>query len=214
MNFFCLLRRFLAGLSAGAALFLAASCLGAGADITLKRDGSGTMNLEYRLSRVAESLGKQDCNENWPPVPLGRADFERTVRRIDGLSLRSFSTRAEGQDVVYRAGLGFSGPAALVRFLDPSGISAFTPGEDRNRLTLVIPGGGGQSGAELADLFRELSAGYSLELRFSLPREAELSLRPSLPPGAAIQPRGKKVFFKTPLSGLLESPGVTLDIVW
>jgi hypothetical protein len=211
MNFFCRLRP---AIAAVAALLLAASCLGAGAEITLKQDGSGAMNLEYRLSRAAESLGKQDGNDNWPLLPLGRADFERTIRRIDGLSLRSYSARPEGKDLVYRARIGFSSPAALLRFLDPSGKSAFTPGEDRNRLSLVIPRGG-QISPELRDLFRELSEGYALELRFSLPREAELSLRPSLPAGAEIQGRGKKVFFKAPLSGILEGSGdLIIDLVW
>ena len=61
------------------------SCLGVSADITIKADGSGKIALEYRVSQALESLGKLDGNG--PAIPVGKADFERSVSRIPGLRL-------------------------------------------------------------------------------------------------------------------------------
>ncbi|GHT76702.1 hypothetical protein FACS1894124_8630 [Spirochaetia bacterium] len=69
------------------------SCIGMSADITIRRNGSGVLALEYRMSRELESLGKLDGNERWLPIPVGKADFERTTDRIPGLALKSFSSK-------------------------------------------------------------------------------------------------------------------------
>jgi hypothetical protein len=97
---------------------LLGSCAGSRSDITIRRDGSGTINLEYRISRLAESLGKQEGNEAWPPLPAAKADFERSVDRIAGLKIRSFSTKAEEKDVVHTIRMDFAHPQALLGFLD------------------------------------------------------------------------------------------------
>jgi hypothetical protein len=198
---------------------LAASCLGAGAGISFRRDGSGTITLEYRISRLAESLGRLDGNEGWPIVPLGRADFERTVKRLDGLSLRSYRARDEGEDRVIRAGLDFANPRALAAFLSP-GRASYAEEGGRRRLSLDLGAGAGIS-AELRELFSRVSAGYFLELNFSLPAEGELSLLDgqgaprSLPAGAELKGRGKQLSFKAPMAVLAaETGGLRAVLSW
>jgi hypothetical protein len=70
------------------------SCIGVKADITINADGSGKLALEYRVSNMVEALGKLDGNERWQTVPLGRADFERTLARLPKLRLSSFPRQA------------------------------------------------------------------------------------------------------------------------
>ena len=45
-----------------AIMLLLSSCMGVQADIALNSDGSGILVLEYRFSRLLESLGKLDGN--------------------------------------------------------------------------------------------------------------------------------------------------------
>ncbi|MDR1929448.1 MAG: hypothetical protein LBQ44_02355, partial [Treponema sp.] len=115
------------------------SCIGTGADINLRQDGSGTLKLEYRMAKDLESLGKFDGNERWPPLPAGRADMERSVKRIEGLSLRSFSSREEGKDLVNSFQLEFSNTEALSAFLDSTGQKVRIDMRGR-RVVLTFPG--------------------------------------------------------------------------
>jgi hypothetical protein len=198
------------------------ACLGIGSEITLRRDGSGTARLEYRLSRELESLGKLDGNAPWPPVPVGKADFERTAARIPGLALRSFASSAEGTDTVCRVTLDFAGAAALTRFLDAAGQGAsLTRDGGRNLLALQIGGGRPAVSADLGELAALLSSGYSLDLAFSLPSPAELTLtgeagRPlAAPPHWRIAAAGTRVSFSAPMGDLLLFDGpLFLEIRW
>jgi hypothetical protein len=105
-------------------LVLMNSCLGAEVEISMHADGSGKIALEYRVSQMLESLGRLDGNERWPSVPVGKADFERTVARIPGLRLLSFSSKEApsankilgGKDLVTKVSLEFKNAAALLAF--------------------------------------------------------------------------------------------------
>jgi hypothetical protein len=150
------------------------SCFGAEASIAIRRDGSGTIDLEYRVAQALESLGKLDGNERWPPVPAGRADFERSAARVAGLSLASFSSSRTERDVVYQVRLNFETLEALASFLDAYGSRAVLSREgERNVLTLRIGEGNGDTlDKDLLALASSAFEGYRLFLRFSLPASA------------------------------------------
>lgn len=97
------------------------SCVGVSSKITLNQDGSGIIQMEYRISGELESMGKADGNDKWLPVPVGRADLERTAARVSGLSLVSYSTRVSGKDSVHSAEFSFASIEALSAFLDSQG---------------------------------------------------------------------------------------------
>ena len=161
------------------ALFFLTSCLGASMDITIRADGSGRVVLEYRVSQALESIGRLDGNERWPAIPVGRADMERSVARIPGLRLSSFSARtlpaaAGGTDLVTRAVLDFAEMDALLAFLDATGGRAsFAPSAGRRgagglRLVLLDPSPPIQN-RELLSLIREVSEGYEISVRVRAP---------------------------------------------
>jgi hypothetical protein len=194
-------------------LLLLSSCVGVGADLTIRADGSGLIELEYRISRFAESLGKLDGNEGWPLVPVGRADFERTVSRVEGLKLRSFSSKDDGKDLVNTVKLEFADAKALLRFLDASGQRASLLEENgQRRLTLILSSGAERLSPEVLDVFTLVSAGYSLRLSFTVPGKGSLSLSDAEgnpvkdAPGTLVS-SGKKVSFTCPLGDLLASRG-------
>jgi hypothetical protein len=206
------------------AALLFSSCVGVSMEIVTRQDGSGTIALEYRLSRELESLGKLDGNENWPPIPVGKADLERSAARIAGLTLRSFNERTTPADRIYQAKFDFANSEALLGFLDSSGQRATLDKEGgKNRLVLSFNDSAGQIDLdpELLDLVGESFAGYALDFAITLPRTPELraadgsgGFTGSPPVGTALI-QGNKVFFSTAMADLLsaQSPA-RLEIVW
>jgi hypothetical protein len=206
------------------AALLFSSCVGASMEIVARQDGSGTITLEYRLSRELESLGKLDGNENWPPVPVGKADFERSAARIEGLTLRSFSERATPADRIYQAKFDFANLEALLGFLDSSGSRASLAREGgRNRLVLSFNDSAGRLDVdpELLELAVAAFEGYALDFSITLPRPPQLRVAggsgdftDSPPEGAALL-RGNRVSFSAPMADLFSAQNPELlEIVW
>jgi hypothetical protein len=202
-------------------VMLLSSCIGVNADIVLRANGSGSATLEYRVSRLLEGLGKLDGNSNWPIIPTGRADIERTVKRIDGLKLVSFSAKEDERDALYTIKLDFADTEALVHFLDATGQRAtLTRDGAKTRLSLTLTGGFPYTDPDLLALFTTVSAPYSIALSFSTPTDAALSLstatgNPLDTSDAVVVSKGKKVSFTTPLPALLNhKDGAALDLVW
>jgi hypothetical protein len=189
-------------------LFVLGSCIGVRADISLRDNGSGRLDLEYRIDRTLDSLGKLDGNERWPTVPAGRADFERSLRRLPGMRLLSFSTREEEKAILNRAALEFDNIESLCRFLDASGGGALLSREgNRVSLTLILNTGMEGLDPDLAALVQSLCEGYRVEMSLSVPGEAELAFtdgtggRADPPAGAVL--RGKTVSFGTGAGNVL-----------
>jgi hypothetical protein len=203
-----------------AVLLCLGSCIGVSADIALNADGSGTLTLEYRLSRLLKTLGEQDGNERWYPLPVGEADFERTLARLPGMSLLSFSTKDDGKDVMVTAKTRFADPASLAAFLDAYGEGAvYTKTSNSSRLLLALYEGGKEANKELEALFAEAAEGYSVAIRLALPAEGTLSLldRNGRPLSAAgeIKAEGRNLSFALPLAEIFTArDGLSLDFRW
>jgi hypothetical protein len=206
------------------AVLVLSSCVGASMEIVVRRDGSGTIALEYRLSRDFEALGKLDGNEGWPVIPLGKADFERSAARIEGLSLRSFSEKTDASEVVYQAQFDFATPEGLVRFLDGAGQRASLVREgERNHLVLSFNNAAGsvEVDEELLELVASSFEGYALVFGVTLPQTPELRVvdrngasLDSPPAGTALL-QGNRVSFSAPMADLLSAPEpALLEIVW
>jgi hypothetical protein len=201
---------------------LLSSCIGVKADIVLKAAGSGTITLEYRLSRLAESLGKLDGNERWPTVPLGKGDFERTAARIDGLTVRSFSTKNDGKDTINTITLDFADLSSLVQFFDATGQRAVLVQEQgKSRLLLTLIAGGSRFEPDVLELFTAAAQGYSVSLFFTAPEEGTLGVYDNTgtslgnASGVTVTPKGKTVSFQSPLGGLFAfTHGARVELGW
>ena len=195
------------------------SCLGASADITLRADGSGKITLEYRVSQMLESIGRLDGNERWPAIPVGKADFERSLARIPGLRMKSFkaSGAGHGADLVTKATLEFKDNGALLAFLDSTGGHAsLIQDNGKNTLRLVFADpSAGINDEDLLSLLREISAGYEICFSLSAPGGANLSVSPASFSAARLVSQGKKVSFAIGLGDLLGlKDGLAVEIVW
>jgi hypothetical protein len=205
-------------------VFFFGSCIGVSADITIRKNGSGFITLEYRVSGELESLGKLDGNARWPPVPAGRADFERTVARIPSMRINSFSSKKRDGDLINRVKLHFGDTGALLKFLDALGTGASLTRENgRNLLALDFGGGEVPADPTLAELAAETLAGYSLSLAidagaegevFLVDRNGEIRGTESLPSGWVLR-SGRKMLFSAPVGDLVAGPeAVRLLIRW
>jgi hypothetical protein len=204
-------------------LLIFSSCIGISADIQMNRDGSGRMILEYRFSRISESVGRLDGNERWNIIPTGRADLQRTVDRIEGLRLTSFSSREDEYDTVNRATLDFNDTDALLKFLDPQGRRAkFTRENNANKLQLILNEPiSSQIDGDLLALMKQVSMGYKASVSFSAPGSAQLTLtdgagNPLPPPsGAQVVPSGRKVSVTLDTAEILNlSGGLGVIFTW
>ncbi|MCL2179617.1 MAG: hypothetical protein FWB83_00670 [Treponema sp.] len=176
------------------------SCIGASIDIEMNRNGSGKLTIEYRVSRTAESIGRLDGNEGRPIIPTGRTDWERTVSRIDGLRMASFSSRENPPDIVYNIALEYDNPQALLRCLDPSGRSYIRTENNASRLCLIfnesVPE---ELNGDLLSLARSVSDGYNFSITFRTDRNSTLSITDghgnpaSVPRSAEITSPGRRV---------------------
>jgi hypothetical protein len=187
-----------------------ASCVGIDAEVEFRPDGSGRATLEYRISRMVESMGKLDGNEAFLPLPVGRTDFERTVARVRGLSLVSFSSKETETDLIVSAVLSFTEPAALVAFLDATGRSAsFEADGPSRKLRLRLAEGGGPLDPDLERLVQTVFKGYDVKLRIKTPTAASSSA-----PGT-VAADGKTATYEAPVSDILSSKEpISWEISW
>ena len=204
-------------------LIFLSSCIGVTADIQMRKDGSGRIILEYRFSHIAETIGRLDGNEKWPLIPAGRADFERTIGRIPGMKLVSFSSRGDSKNTVNKVTLDFKDTESLLKFLDPSGRRAFVSRENSvNKLHLTLSEGGSLSlNPDLLDLMKQTSAGYRIGITFSSAGNSTMTLtggsgkETTLPAAVEIVPSGKKVSLSIETARILSiTDGLGVVIGW
>ena len=208
-------------------VFLLSSCFGINADIVLNPNGTGTITLEYRISKSLDSLGKLDGNERWNTIPVGKADFERTLDRLPEIKLLSFSLKEDGNDIVIAAKMEFQSLRGLFAFLDASGRRVSFSGDARSgRMLLTLSEGRmnripADKNPNLAKLMADICEGDSVRMSMTFPGEGSLAVSDSRGkpltaiPGSEIIPGGKKVSCSFPLYEVLSSAeGLNVEFRW
>jgi len=99
-----------------AALALLTSCIGIDSRLAVHDNGSGTLSLTYRVSQVVTELGTASTGRSAVPLPLSRADFERSLAATDGkVRLTGFDRSENEKDITIHAELSFDSVDALAR---------------------------------------------------------------------------------------------------
>ena len=218
-----LLKRLLPLFFLAALLLIFNSCFGISADIQMKKDGSGRITLEYRFSRMADSIGRLDGNANWPVIPVGHADWERTAARAGGTKLVSFSSREDKNDIVNKVVLDFENPESLLKLLDPGGKRASVVRDNNSgKLNIIINEPvSSQINDDLLELIRQVSTGYKFKLSFSADRNSSLTLTDGSentitpPVEAKVISSGKKVSLEIDTGEILRmSDGLGVSFGW
>ncbi|MDR1287383.1 MAG: hypothetical protein LBK08_07220 [Treponema sp.] len=204
------------------ALFLSllffVSCFGFDAEIEIRENGA-VLNLEYRVSSRLEETGKLDGNEQWPMLPAGRRDFERTAARLKGTHLKSFSSKITGNDLVTRVSLEFDSIETLVSFLDAAGEDvSYTTANGKNVLSMtLLRAGGAPRGGEDRSFITAAFEGYAAVISLKSPGAAVVPTdgggkRIDIP-GASVTGGGAS--FSVPMGDLLSfGAPVALEFTW
>jgi hypothetical protein len=151
------------------AVFLS-SCVGVKTDISINKDLSGIVSMEYTVSEELLKLGTLDGNEAWPIIPTGKADVERAVSRVKGLSLKSFSEKQKGKDRVFSVSFNFENIESLCYYLNGAGQSVFYKTEGGGPVLSFETGGKGTNlQSDLSELALSSFEGYNFELTVSPP---------------------------------------------
>lgn len=191
--------KFLAAVLAASAL---ASCVGVDAAVEVQANGSGRVALDYRVSRMVESMGKVEGDDRSLPLPLTRAGFDAVMARVPGMSLRSYSASEDEVDLRVKAELGFSDVAALASFLNAVGRKSASVSEGgRRSLSLTVSEGGGPLDPDLQNLVTAVFRGYSVKIRVIAPSDAAAVVQGL--PGSASSSSGRSASFEASLSDLL-----------
>jgi hypothetical protein len=205
------------------------SCIGLSLNIQMNRDGSGKLTMEYRISKMINSLGALDGNESMPSVPVGRADWERTVERVPGARLASYSSVEEKQDTVIKVVIDYKDEQALLLLLDPFGekVSINRQGQS-GKLDLILLDGSASNSIdysnydqELIDLMRVFADGYNFSISFSGQENSTMIVTDgagnTVPAQSSAQTvlSGKKVSYSIGIMDLLDiKDGLGLRFTW
>ena len=201
-------------------VLLLCSCLGINTDIVLNQNGSGTITLEYHISKALDSLGKLDGNERWNTIPVGRADFERTLARLPDMKLLSFSSKEDEKDLIIHAKMEFSSTKGLLAFLDAGGRRSVFSGDGKSgSIALTLSEGTENKNAGLAALIAQISESYTFRMSMTFPGEGNLSVCDSkgtpLNSGNESVKKGKTVSCSLPLREiLLSTEGIVVSFNW
>ncbi len=92
------------------------SCVGIDSRMTIREDGSGTLALNYRVSQLVADLGTTSSEKGVVPLPLARADFERSLQASQGrVRLTKFERTENEKDISIRVELAFDSLDALAQ---------------------------------------------------------------------------------------------------
>jgi hypothetical protein len=186
-------------------------------EITLKADGTGTLRATYRISREFMEIGAQDGNARWPAVPVGRADFERSIDALEGLTLVSYSAKEEGPDLLCNALVGFSKLEDALPLLDYGGGAAGIVRGEKLSLVLRLTGGRepgtGIPPPDFLATMEEAFRGYDFSLSLISPSPVEMRVRGEKGPRA--KQDGRKAGFSIPMYELISRPDpLTVEFVF
>lgn len=98
------------------ALAFLTSCIGIDSRLTIRDNGSGNLQLIYRISQLVANLGLSSTGKSAIPLPVTRADFERSIAASEGkVRLTRFDRSENEKDITIRVELTFDSLEALAK---------------------------------------------------------------------------------------------------
>jgi hypothetical protein len=157
------------GIGLLAILVLVGACIGVESDVTFKNDGSGTLRLEYRISKALIEMGKEGEGET--PLPFSEEEMRAAVEGNPKVRLTELSQREDEQDVYIVSEFGFDRieDFADIEEFDDMPMTLERAGGQNTFRMLITEGNGGadeessdETNAEMQAMFEQMFAGYEL----------------------------------------------------
>jgi hypothetical protein len=108
------------------AVFFLAGCLDLDTEITVEPDGSGVLQLEYRISKMISNLRKTGTETGPIPLPVDEEDFRNAAQAVPGLTLEGYSREEDEELITITAAMNFESIEALNTFYSMSGNQTVT----------------------------------------------------------------------------------------
>lgn len=97
-------------------LALLSSCIGVDSRLTVRDNGSGTLQLTYRISQLVANLGVSSTGKSAIPLPVSRSDFDRSLAASNGkVRLARFDKSEDEKDITIQAEIAFDSLDSLAR---------------------------------------------------------------------------------------------------
>jgi hypothetical protein len=201
------------------------SCIGVSLSIQMNKDGSGKLTMEYRISKMLDKLGSLDGNESRPTVPLGKEDWERTINRIPGAKLASYSDVEDKQDSIIKVVVDYKDDHSLLLLLDSFGEKASINRQGQSgKLDIVLIKDTTNESSydeDLLELMRIFMEGYNLTISLNSPVNSTLVVTDGsgnvIPAQSSAKtvPSGKLVSYSIGIMDLLDiKGGLGLRFAW
>ena len=112
----------------GVAILLS-SCIGIKSSVLFNRDGTGTINMEYRISKMLTEMGEGDADM---PLPVSEEELKNALSGHPNLTLKKVSQREDDNDVYITSEIQFQK------------ISEFTDIESFGQMPMSLEAEGGE----------------------------------------------------------------------
>ncbi len=168
-----------------AALAALTSCIGIDSRLTIRDNGSGTLSLTYRISQIVADLGISSTGRPVVPLPVARADFERSLAPTGGkVRLSSFSRTENEKDITIHAELAFDSVDALskVAAFQDADLKLAASGSQRQLSQLVARAPQAPLSDDNKRMLETLFDGYDLTFVIEAPRPIQSSTLGTLSP--------------------------------
>jgi hypothetical protein len=203
------------------ALMLAA-CLGTETGINIKRDGSGTINMTYRLANELFMLETLPSNDGEPPFPVGKEDIERTFSRIPGMEMTSYSEKEDEGDRIFSIAAKFDSLDALASYLDGQGdLAAIRYDGGMTSLSMNLGVDSSSLDPDLTPMLPIIFDGYYMDFKISFPRSCTVSYTDKdgaelpAPPYGETSTTANSVSFHAPMADTLAETGTAvMTVTW
>jgi hypothetical protein len=191
-----------------------ASCIGIEATTKMDAKGSGTLSMEYQISNEFAQIGALETTSSLP-LPLSRTDIEKSLEKIDGVQLKSYSQNSKANNIIVSFSLAFDSPSHLAYYLDPTGkFVQYSHDNGISHLRLTLGDAIQPLDNQMKDALYEKVKPYNFKFTFETAQAApEISMQNA--DFFRTTTSGKKVTLESSMADLLTSvEPPQIDISW
>ena len=151
------------------------SCIGIKTTISLEENGSGTITISYKISKMVTQLGQSEENEIFIPLAMTRENFERSLSDIPGIKLLDIDQQEDEDNIFINARIQFQKVEDLSKidsFKDWPATFTLNNG-DKIFTQIIVPDASQEISKETLDIIKTIFVDYELIYTINTPSEIQ-----------------------------------------
>ncbi len=159
------------------AVLLLSGCLATVTEIVIQEDGSGTVSMTYRISKLITNLGNTPSGAS---IPIREERFRNGVDNIEGVSLDSFSRSDDTENFVVEAELSFDSLEGLISIFESladQNVSVEAADGEQVFSYRLYEGLEEAADSQTVQMIESFYSGYAVELSLTAPGEIDSANR-------------------------------------